>query len=682
MPGRKGVMDTDRSKLGQRPRTKTSRVKPTSNVSPNLDKLLPELKAYVWKYESERNEEKQGWEWRKPARSPELGKHRKIRWSEEHFEKDRHLWGTFEKAYRAYEKCSYNLQGVGFLVEPCRPIVIDGELVYVVWIDLDGCRSAETGEIEPWAIRFLQDLGTYAENSPSGEGIRIIGTITEPRNIGCWIYTLDGKEFSYWRDVPESKRDGYRRVEIYGANARGRHLITFTGVPLEGHNRPVRDIQEWIDGAIPPKEHVAEDLNIDPEPLDTSDEEILRVMLTSKDGRLIEQLIAGDRRLWKGEGAKYESRSQADQGFMRKLAFYTRGDKERIRRIALSSKMRREKWNREGYLDDTIERGIKSCQGNFYDPGYSSKDDLLKKFFGIWVRLDAYKLRRSLGALLAILNGHGQYTRKGFIVKAHGDEYPFPEEGLWAYASLRDLAIWMGEGGVANVSRAMKTLRKEGLALRISKGRGSKGSLYLLPTSVLSCYPPEETQDSDIQHRRETQVIYPEQETCVSLLCCKGDAETYLELVWIQKPKDGNRGLTNEQKFLLELVLFGGTRGVKELVEFLGKREDNLRRKVVEPVVEMGLLDWDGEEFLKLPEGFEETLHEIFVESGGEEALTDTQEKFRKDREEYREKGEEANEEGRESEAEKRQAAVLRGELPWDEMPSQWEVLKAYVSKV
>jgi hypothetical protein len=29
------------------------------------------------------------------------------------------------------------------------------------------------------------------------------------------------------------------------------------------------------------------------------------------------------------------------------------------------------------------------------------------------------------------------------------------------------------------------------------------------------------------------------------------------------------------------------------------------------------------------------------------------------------------------SEAEKRQAAVLRGELPWDEMPSQWELFMA-----
>jgi hypothetical protein len=108
--------------------------------------------------------------------------------------------------------------------------------------------------------------------------------------------------------------------------------------------------------------------------------------------------------------------------------------------------MRREKWNREGYLGGTIERGIKSCQGDFYDPDYSAKYDLLQKFFGIWVRLDNLKLRRSLGALLAIVTGRGQYTRKGYIVKAHGDEYSLPEEGLWVYASLRDLGIWMGEG--------------------------------------------------------------------------------------------------------------------------------------------------------------------------------------------------------------------------------------------
>jgi hypothetical protein len=148
-------------------------------------------------------------------------------------------------------------------------------------------------------------------------------------------------------------------------------------------------------------------------------------------------------------------------------------------------------------------------------------------------------------------------------------------------------------------------------------------------------------------------------------------------LVWIRKPKDGNRALSNDQKYLLELVLFGGMRSVKELVKFLDKREDDLRSKLVEPVVEMGLLDWDGEESLKLSEDFEETLHEIFVESGGAEALTNTQEKFEKDRKEYRERGEEANEGTRESEAEKRQAAVLRGDLPYDQMPSQWELLEA-----
>jgi primase-polymerase (primpol)-like protein len=44
----------------------------------------------------------------------------------------------------------------------------------LVGIDLDHCRNAETGEIEPWAQAIVQELNSYTELSPSETGLHII----------------------------------------------------------------------------------------------------------------------------------------------------------------------------------------------------------------------------------------------------------------------------------------------------------------------------------------------------------------------------------------------------------------------------------------------------------------------------------------------------------------------------
>ena len=665
LPGQKGDMDTSYSGTTQRPKPKKVRVKPTRNVSPHVLSTISRLKAYVWTYEAHWDATKQEYKWSKPARTPTADRPHKFKWSLKYFDRNLSMWGTFEEAYEVYEKNQNRLQGLGFLIEPYLPVRIDGEDRILVWLDFDNCRDLESGEIDPRVMEEIRKLDTYTEISPSGKGLRCMAWGKKHQD-SYTFFKIDGHD-----------------AEIYGGGVGGRHLITFTGVTLEDFDKPIRNVQDWIDETVPiktvaPKKNSSEDDDLPPEPLDLSDEELLSIMLASKDGRLVERFMAGDESLWTGESKRYKSRSHADQGFFRKLAFYTRGDKTRMRRIAFSSNMKRKKWDRKKYLSDTMEAAISYCQGNFYDPDYSSKAFLIEKFFAVWMSLKDHKSRRALGALLAMINTYGQYTRAGYIVKAHGADYGFPNEGLWAYASLRDLGIWMGEGDAGNISRIMTTLREdEGLVERISVGSGPKGSLYLLPTSVLDSF------DSGIQHTRGTQGagVSPHPR-CVSLLCCESESKTYLKLIWTQKSKDRNRGLTDNQKLLIELALFGGMEHVENHPTFQSIRKNNLKSKVIKPVVEMGLLKWDGEESLKISEGFEEILHEIFVESGGERALADTEEKFRKEQEDYRERGEEANEENWGSEEEKWQAAVLGGELDWDKMPSQWELLRAYVSRM
>jgi len=97
------------------PKPKKSKIKPTSKVSSHLWDLLSQVRCYVWKYEEpEWNNEKQQYNWSKPARSPKTSRHRKIRYREEYFDKDVDLWGTFEEAHAAYWNNQDELQGVGF----------------------------------------------------------------------------------------------------------------------------------------------------------------------------------------------------------------------------------------------------------------------------------------------------------------------------------------------------------------------------------------------------------------------------------------------------------------------------------------------------------------------------------------------------------------------------------------
>jgi hypothetical protein len=49
----------------------------------------------------------------------------------------------------------------------------------IVFLDFDGCRNPETGEVSPWARRHIDELRTYTEITPSGTGLRMIGTADE-----------------------------------------------------------------------------------------------------------------------------------------------------------------------------------------------------------------------------------------------------------------------------------------------------------------------------------------------------------------------------------------------------------------------------------------------------------------------------------------------------------------------
>jgi hypothetical protein len=77
---------------------------------------------------------------------------------------DAATWCDFPVAMRVY--CERKADGIGFALS-------GGEIGA---FDIDDCRDAETGEVHPWAETLVRRCASYAEVTPSGTGIRVIGT--------------------------------------------------------------------------------------------------------------------------------------------------------------------------------------------------------------------------------------------------------------------------------------------------------------------------------------------------------------------------------------------------------------------------------------------------------------------------------------------------------------------------
>ncbi len=76
-------------------------------------------------------------------------------------------WRTFEEAVKAVQASPGRYGGVGFVFCSADPFV---------GVDLDDCRNSETGELEEWAARVIEDFKDVVliEVSPSGDGIHLI----------------------------------------------------------------------------------------------------------------------------------------------------------------------------------------------------------------------------------------------------------------------------------------------------------------------------------------------------------------------------------------------------------------------------------------------------------------------------------------------------------------------------
>lgn len=252
-------------------------------------------------------------------------------------------WGTYaearNKAFTLKEK-----SGVG--------IVFDGTFF---GLDFDDCIDSKTGLPYSWVQKIVDQLGSYTEYSPSGNGIHIIckGTLPDWFGVSC-------------------KRD---YIEIY---ARMR-FFTVTGRPL-GEAKPLKDCTDAIIPILkiirdadkkaklekssnqkkptaPKAKTIPAKTSSEIPALTADDQAIISKLKCYKNGELFTSLWNGQ---WFGEQAhkEYGSASEADLALCGFLARGTENNPITMDRIFRNSGLMRDKWDKDRSSSTYGERTI------------------------------------------------------------------------------------------------------------------------------------------------------------------------------------------------------------------------------------------------------------------------------------------------------------------------------------
>lgn len=208
----------------------------------------------------------------------------------------------------------------------------------VIGVDLDHCRNADTGKIEPWALTIVTELDSYTEVSPSGTGVHVYALGSLP----------DGRR----------KKD---RIEAYSMA----RFFTVTGEHLAGTPLTVEKRESELHTLY--RTHLA-----DPEPITASvaspqtvflsDDAVIGKCRAAKNKKKFETLWCGQ---WNGE---YTSQSEADLALVAIFRFYTQ-DARQLDRLFRQSKLYRPKWDEKHggrtYGENTINEALKQS-GEIY----------------------------------------------------------------------------------------------------------------------------------------------------------------------------------------------------------------------------------------------------------------------------------------------------------------------------
>lgn len=232
---------------------------------------------------------------------------------------------TDVSTWTSYEDAINKSNHVGYFISAHDPYTV---------IDLDDCII--NGVITKEAKSIVESLNSYTEISQSGTGLHIFIKGNKPG---------------------ERSKNSKKGFEMYDKE----RFMVMTGNHLEGTPIEINEAQETInylyDMYFPVKEASEHKDNGKLRSPIMSDDEVLKIASNAKNGNKVKALLSGDI-------SAYGSHSEADQALCNLIAFYTQ-DFEQIDRIFTNSGLYRDKWDREDYKAETIDKAINNLTATF-----------------------------------------------------------------------------------------------------------------------------------------------------------------------------------------------------------------------------------------------------------------------------------------------------------------------------
>ncbi|MCD8197825.1 MAG: DNA primase [Lachnospiraceae bacterium] len=247
-------------------------------------------------------------------------------------------WTDYQTVADAVEM--YGFSGIGRMF-----VKEDG----FVGVDIDHCYDPQTGQFNEVAAAILARQPTFAEFSPSGDGVHLWFKGEKPKG---------------------SSKNSETGVEMYDS---GRYF-TVTGKKLPDAPETVAEDNgalAWIHENYVAKKRKAKEKpkrkKSNAALTKLTDEELLEKAQAAKGGDVFQLL-------WEGRWQeKYQSQSEADMALRLKLAFWSGKDKEQMDRLFRQSGLFRDKWDvahrSDGttYGQETLDKAIEKTE-DIYNP--------------------------------------------------------------------------------------------------------------------------------------------------------------------------------------------------------------------------------------------------------------------------------------------------------------------------
>lgn len=244
-------------------------------------------------------------------------------------------WVTYDEAVSAMKRM--NADGIGFVIP-----------VGYFFLDIDHQELTN-----PFVQMMLKRFSSYAEISPSGNGLHIYG-IADMKRLPIFR-DKDGKQKLDRQFYMKNPNNG---IELYFGGLTNR-FATFTGNAV--HDVPLCDCTEAVLTTLDKDMRRSQPRNYSAKrDGDRETFDIICNLRKQKNGEKFIKLFD------KGDFSNYGSQSEADLALCTMLAFRAGNHPEMIDTLFRQSALYRQKWDRADYREMTIQRAIEACGEQFH----------------------------------------------------------------------------------------------------------------------------------------------------------------------------------------------------------------------------------------------------------------------------------------------------------------------------